>query len=187
MPEPETTPPGADETCGCCTFGNHTEPCTCDGSNCCHPEKHRPAVPVPGLRDQIAGVFRAVDGEFPAWTKRDAGPEAHVDAVMAVVQPVIDKAQQRAETAEVMTAEVTEALRLANRELDAAATKWDLDLDKRTADLTQRAENAEAAVARVRDLVADMQGVTGVRWWAALLAAALTPPVPADQPEGGVV
>lgn len=107
------------------------------------------------------------------------------DAVLAVVQPVIDEAQQRAEAAEAMTDEVTKALRLANRELDAVATKWDADLDKRTADLTERASTAEAALARVRDLVADMQGVTGARWWADQLTSALSPPVPADGPEGG--
>jgi len=27
--------------CQCCTFGNHTEPCTCDGTTCCHPERHQ--------------------------------------------------------------------------------------------------------------------------------------------------
>lgn len=26
--------------CACCTSGNHTEPCTCDGTDCCHPESH---------------------------------------------------------------------------------------------------------------------------------------------------
>lgn len=30
-----------DPTCLCCTLGNHTEPCTCDGGDCCHPEQHR--------------------------------------------------------------------------------------------------------------------------------------------------
>jgi hypothetical protein len=28
------------EPCACCTFGNHTEPCTCDGGGCCHPHHH---------------------------------------------------------------------------------------------------------------------------------------------------
>lgn len=27
--------------CLCCTLGNHTEPCTCDGAGCCHPERHQ--------------------------------------------------------------------------------------------------------------------------------------------------
>lgn len=26
--------------CPCCVFGNHTEVCSCDGVNCCHPENH---------------------------------------------------------------------------------------------------------------------------------------------------
>lgn len=30
-------------TCLCCTLGNHTEPCTCDGADCCHPERHSEA------------------------------------------------------------------------------------------------------------------------------------------------
>jgi hypothetical protein len=29
-----------EDTCLCCTFGSHTEACTCDGSTCCHPERH---------------------------------------------------------------------------------------------------------------------------------------------------
>lgn len=33
---------GASEApCQCCVFGNHTEPCSCDGSACCHPQIHR--------------------------------------------------------------------------------------------------------------------------------------------------
>jgi hypothetical protein len=49
----------------------------------------------------------------------------------------------------------------------------------------EHVQKLEAALARVRDLVADMQGVTGARWWADQLTTALTPPVPADGPEGG--
>jgi hypothetical protein len=26
-----------DKLCLCCDFGAHDMPCTCDGSNCCHP------------------------------------------------------------------------------------------------------------------------------------------------------
>lgn len=29
-----------EELCPCCDFGNHTETCTCDGFECCHPQKH---------------------------------------------------------------------------------------------------------------------------------------------------
>jgi hypothetical protein len=32
---------GEPDPCPCCTFGNHTEPCTCDGTGCCHPDRHR--------------------------------------------------------------------------------------------------------------------------------------------------
>jgi hypothetical protein len=28
------------DCCPCCDFGNHTEPCTCDGFECCHPQYH---------------------------------------------------------------------------------------------------------------------------------------------------
>jgi hypothetical protein len=35
MPEPDAPP------CLCCSLGNHTERCTCDGGDCCHPERHR--------------------------------------------------------------------------------------------------------------------------------------------------
>lgn len=29
-----------EDNCPCCTFGNHTERCRCDGTTCCHPERH---------------------------------------------------------------------------------------------------------------------------------------------------
>lgn len=135
------------------------------------------------LRDQLCDAFIRLIRDYA--DRSIIAPGYMADTALAVVQPVINEAQQRAEAAEAMTDEVIETLRLANRELDAAATKWDADLDKRTADLTERASNAEAALARVRDLVADMQGVTGARWWADQLTTALTPPVPADGPEGG--
>lgn len=35
---PERAP---EDDCPCCTYGNHTEACRCDGQSCCHPERHR--------------------------------------------------------------------------------------------------------------------------------------------------
>jgi hypothetical protein len=31
---------GEPDPCPCCTFGSHDEPCTCDGTGCCHPDRH---------------------------------------------------------------------------------------------------------------------------------------------------
>lgn len=32
-------------TCQCCVFGNHSLPCTCDGTDCCHPEEYKAYAP----------------------------------------------------------------------------------------------------------------------------------------------
>lgn len=64
--------------CQCCHFGNHTEPCTCDGTTCCHRYRHR----TDGLRDWVAEAITAT-------YVTDANYRA-ADAAMTAVQPVID-------------------------------------------------------------------------------------------------
>lgn len=46
--------------CGCCTFGNHTEPCTCDGTPCCHPAAH--GSELDRLHRQLVAVRAEADG-----------------------------------------------------------------------------------------------------------------------------
>jgi hypothetical protein len=47
--------------CACCQFGNHTEPCTCDGVHeCCHPQAHfRRNAADRRTFPEIVGVYEA--------------------------------------------------------------------------------------------------------------------------------
>jgi hypothetical protein len=54
------TTPVEPPVCGCCTFGNHTEPCTCDGTSCCHPAEH--GSERNRLRRQLVAVRAEADG-----------------------------------------------------------------------------------------------------------------------------
>lgn len=89
------------------------------------------------LRDRIADVFRTKNGQLPAWTQRDAGPDAHVDAVMAVVQPELDRYEAEArwlrQTAQTNIERLCEVA---------------IDLRPELA----RADTAEATITRVREL-----------------------------------
>lgn len=183
-----------------------------------------PAPPVPGLRDQIAGALLArikqaviIDpGPFSGMVGQPFAATEYdlADAVLAVVQPVIDdltasradwkaladqakagwdEAQQRAEAME-RAMEDTAADALKHRGCHRSLMGQ-----------VQRAETAEAALDKVRgidpdklDLLADWFDTddarkgpgrdfavqADLRQWARTLRA-LTPPVPADQPEGG--
>jgi hypothetical protein len=54
--EPEADP------CPCCTFGNHTETCTCDG--CCHPVDCRTS-PTPEKRAaRTSTIVRDAEGQW---------------------------------------------------------------------------------------------------------------------------
>lgn len=142
--------------------------------------KASPAVPVPGLRDLVAGAVREWHGD---WNKATFAEAA--DAILAVVQPHLDRLAADQERYEEETV----------GRFNQQATN-----DRR------RAETAEAALTRVQeidpdklDLLADWLDTddarkgpgrdfavqADLRQWARTLRA-LTPPVPADQPEGGV-
>jgi preprotein translocase subunit SecD len=71
--------------CQCCDFGNHTQPCTCDGESCCHRERHKHG----GLRDWITDAVRqglAVETADP-----DSAPIEIGNRVLAVVEPLIQR------------------------------------------------------------------------------------------------
>lgn len=181
-----------------------------------HERNARTALPVPGLRDQIAGALLArikqaviIDpGPFSGMVGQPFAATEYdlADAVLAVVQPVIDdltasradwkaladqakagwdEAQQRAEAME-RAMEDTAADALKHRGCHRSLMGQ-----------VQRAETAEAALARVRDLhdrltasdgLTDPEDAITRAAAARRIAAALdgyTPPVPADQPEGG--
>ncbi|MEU6365730.1 hypothetical protein ABZ876_08235 [Streptomyces sp. NPDC046931] len=98
---------------------------------------------------------RAVNAVLPALRAKDewlpfSVRRAIADAVLAVVQPELDRERENYK-------------RLALR-LDVAIG---------------RAEDAEAAIDRVRALATDMRGSSDTRWLADQLTAALQPPAPA--------
>lgn len=171
--------PGADQRCSC---GGR-------GVTHFHADRHEPApaVPVPGLRDQIAGAVDRLRDSGGVYAIDDPERDRIADAVLAVVQPAIDKAQQRAEAME-RAMEDTAADALKHRGCHRSLMGQ-----------VQRAETAEALLARVKALhqqyafgsdpqvyCAHCNSMTG-GWipWPCPTIAALTPPVPADQPEGG--
>jgi len=60
-----------DDVCACCDFGNHTEPCTCGGQDCCHPENHR-RQPTEAVSKRT--VVDAVTGRRSPQVGSDANP-----------------------------------------------------------------------------------------------------------------
>ena len=128
-----------------------------------------PAVPVPGLRDQIAGAARhAADSAYG----NTPFIEAITDAVLAVVQPVIDDLTTRAR----QQAELLEIAEHAGNTAEAARAEAVTVLREVLAQFTQQGHPGAPCLRTPW-----IRTPTIERW-----RTALTPPVPADQPEGGV-
>lgn len=59
--------------CQCCKFGNHTEKCTCDGADCCHPAHHTKEGVMEPIPEGTDVIYR---GEV--WTVIDhVDPKTH--------------------------------------------------------------------------------------------------------------
>jgi hypothetical protein len=89
--------------CPCCTFGNHTEACTCDGAKCCHRERHVHG----GLCDLIADAVRQV----LAFEKADAVPVEVEARVLAIVGLLIRRKDDERMEQAIRAADAEEKIR----------------------------------------------------------------------------
>ena len=123
--ESDTAVPQA-PVCPCCTFGNHTEVCTCEGSSCCHPAEHG------SQRDRLHRQLVAARAEA------DGLAEAMGNAGRLYAQHL---AEERAKTAAARVAALGEA---------AAAIQDVIDRDR--AEFPARS-NDRAALGGARELI----------------------------------
>jgi len=79
--------------CPCCTFGNHTEICTCDGSSCCHPAKH--GSQRDRLHRQLVAARAEADGLAEAMRNADRLYGQHL-AEVRLVADAAEGAKKRA-------------------------------------------------------------------------------------------
>jgi hypothetical protein len=177
-PAPDSAPAtGHGRTCDATTSGGTQHPitlgpCTRDRGHDTHRDARGDTWYSPGQDDARQRAEKA-EGELAAfhegeepyedeatvptpaqwiWHWNRATPARRLEVIEGI-QTAQDNARRCSfEYHDAMLAELRETLRRANRELEQAATKWDADLDKRTAALAERAEQAEARIARVRDL-----------------------------------
>lgn len=105
-------------SCQCCTFGNHTEPCTCDGNGCCHPERHT----VGGLRSWIADAIRR--GLTFEAADPDSVPIEIESGVLAVVQPLIQQKENERMDWALRAADAEALLRTLGADTCSTCGKW---------------------------------------------------------------